>query len=159
MRILLGLTLLAVVQPLQAVQARQTFDHDDEVTRDGYWKIEARTQGAGQRMAIDVALYRAAELARAAGHQYVELHDAHSRRNSSGESAMLFARGANAPVHPGECRSRRARRCYTADVQAVLRRLSGVSGNEPGVATPSYIDEYGRTVTQSGFGIGAVSPR
>jgi hypothetical protein len=161
MRAFLGLALLAVTQPLQAVAVEGTrnLDYEDEVTRDGYWKIEARSRRGDASIAIDVALYRAAELARAAGHQYVEMHDAFSRRNRHAETALLFARGADAPVHPAQCRSGRARRCYTADVRAVIRQLSGASGNEPGVAAPSHIDQYGRTVFQSGFGIGAVSPR
>jgi hypothetical protein len=129
------------------------------MTDDGYWKIDARTQGGDNRLAIDVALYRAAELARAAGQQYIEMHDGYSRRNTLGETAILFARAADAPVHPDNCRSGRARRCYTADVLAVIRQLSGPSGREPGVAVPTSVDEYGRTVTRSGFGIGAVTSR
>lgn len=161
MRAILGLALLAVALPLQAATAQvaQALDADVEMTGDGFWKIEARTRRGDAGIAIDVALYRAAELARAAGRPYVEMHDAYSRRDRYGEMAILYARGAEAPIHPAECRSGRARRCYTADVQAVIMRLSGSSGNEPGVAAPSHVDEYGRTVFQSGFGTGAVSPR
>jgi hypothetical protein len=158
MRAFLGLALVAAVLPLQSASAERArgLEYEEEVTGDGYWKIEARSRRGEDSLAIDVALYRAAELARAAGHRFVEMHDAHSRRDRVSESAVLYARGVDVPAHPAACRSGRARRCYTADVAAVLRQLSGASGNEPGVPVPT-TDEYGRTVLQSGFGIGAVS--
>jgi hypothetical protein len=129
----------------------------EKPTDDGYWKIEASSERGDRRLAIDKALYRAAELARLGGHRYVEMHDAYSSADRFRESATLFARAADAPVAPQRCRSGKAKRCYTADVAAVLQRLSGTSGNEPGVATPTSIDKYGRTVTESGFGIGAIA--
>ena len=39
--------------------------YKDEVTKDGYWKIQTGTH-RGRMLAIDAAIYRAAELARAA---------------------------------------------------------------------------------------------
>lgn len=131
--------------------------HNDEVAKDGYWKIESRSRRGDDGLAIDKALYRAAELARAAGHNYVEMHDPYSRRNGAGdEGDTLFAHGIGVPVHPVNCRSGKAKRCYTADASVVISRLSGASGHEPGVAALSHVDEYGRAVFQSGFGTGAV---
>jgi len=129
----------------------------DKLTDDGYWKIEATSRILNDHaLAIDKAIYHAAELARAGGFRYVELHDPYGRKNAFEETATLYARGATAPVRPAACRSGKRNRCYTADVDAVIRHLSGDSGTEPGVAASSGKDQYGRTVYQSGFGTGAV---
>lgn len=130
----------------------------DKIAKDGFWEITGGVSGHSQATAADFAIYRAAEMARADGHRYVEIHDAVGRQNrsSGAESVTLFARPVDAPVHPSACRSGKPKRCYTADVALVFARLSGADGNHPGVAAPSYIDKFGRTVTQSGFGTGAV---
>ena len=132
--------------------------YKDELGKNGYWKINAGVSHIGSAIAIDFAIYRAAELARENGYRYVEIHDATSRSNRIGgaETVTLYARPAEAPAHPATCRSGKAKRCYTADVALVYARLSGADGRQPGVAAPSYVDKYGRTVMQSGFGTGAV---
>ena len=124
---------------------------------DGYWKIDAGSTGRGGVIAIDVAIYRAAELAQAAGHKFVEVHNAFTREDRSGnQEATLYARGSDAPVKPARCRKGKSpRACYTASVAEVFRQLGGASGREKAVAVPQR-DKYGRTVLQSGFGIGAV---
>jgi hypothetical protein len=126
--------------------------------KDGFWEIDAGIRRQPNALAADFAIYRAAEMAKAAGHRYVEIHDAVQRRNnaSGAENVTLFARPADAPIHPAVCRSGKPNRCYTADVALVFARLSGADGKHPGLAAPSYIDKFGRTVTQSGFGTGAV---
>ncbi|MBJ7439042.1 MAG: hypothetical protein JHD35_08475 [Sphingopyxis sp.] len=131
--------------------------YEDKVTEDGFWKISARVGFSGA-YATDMAIYRAAEMAKAKGSRYVEIHDAVSRRNNmtTAESVTLFARATDAPVHPTACRSGKPDRCYTADVALVFARLSGADGKHPGIAAPSYIDKEGRTVARSGFGTGAV---
>lgn len=130
----------------------------DELTQDGYWKIQTATKGR-RMLAIDAGLYRAAELARAAGGRFVEIHDAYSEESRMGDQrATLFARVATEAIHPRACRSGKANRCYTADVAVVMKRLSGASGKEPGMAAPSRVDQYGRTVFESGYGTGAVTP-
>lgn len=132
--------------------------YKDKEIKDGFWEINAGISRQSNALAADFAIFRAAEIARAAGHRYVEIHDAVERRNSysAKESVTLFARPVDAPIHPAVCRSGKQNRCYTADVALVFARLSGADGKHPGLAAPSYVDEYGRTVTESGFGTGAV---
>ena len=131
--------------------------YHDELERDGFWEIEAGIIGNRGVLAIDVAIYRAAEMAKTGGHRYVEIHDASERRDSFGRTtARLFARPVAVPVHPAACRSGKPSRCYTADTEQIFARLSGEDMQHPGVAAPSYIDEYGRKVLESGFGTGAV---
>jgi hypothetical protein len=124
---------------------------------DGFWRIQGATRGR-KMLAIDVAIYRAAEMAQAAGSRYVEIHDAIEGENRIGDQqATLFARAVEGPVNPATCRSGKPNRCYTADAQVIVKRLSGASSDEPGMAAPSYIDKYGRPVTESGYGTGAVT--
>lgn len=130
----------------------------EEATPDGYWKIEFSGDNIYDPVfVIDAALYRGAELARAQGHRFVEYHDGYSRSSRTSASAVVFIKGTNDPVAPARCRSGKPKRCYTADIAVVLKRLSGASGREPGVAAPSAVDQYGRTVYESGFGTGAVA--
>lgn len=129
----------------------------DKETRDGFLKIDAGISHRSRALAIDIAIYRAAELARQAGYSYVEIHDASERTTRFGsESVTLYAKPVASPVHPSACRSGRANRCYTADVEVVFARLSGDDRQQPGMAAVSRVDEFGRAVRQSGFGTGAV---
>ena len=130
----------------------------NDVSKDGYLKIRAQARAYdGDGFSLNAAMYRAAEMARVGGYRYVQFHDIYSRRSRGSESTSLFAMPTNVAEHPAKCRSGRRERCYTADVLIVLRQLSGPTGTEPGIAVPSYVDGYGRMVTQTGFGLGAIS--
>jgi hypothetical protein len=169
-RVLLCLAMLLASQPVQAgmfdaplanyygpMQKGVGYKHS--TTKDGYWKIEAESRRIdGSDFATDSALYRAAEMARAGGYRFVEMHDGYATRSRLGESVTVFALPTNSAIHPVRCRSGKPNRCYTADVSAVMKVLSGASGNQPGVAAPHHIDEFGRAVTISGFGTGAIQP-
>jgi len=169
-RVLLCLAVLVASQPVQAGifdappanyygPLQKGVGYKTSTTKDGYLKIEAESRRIdGSDFATDSALYRAAEMARAGGHSHVEMHDGYATRSQLGESVTVFALPTNTAVHPSRCRSGKPNRCYTADVSAVMTVLSGASGNQPGVAAPHHIDEFGRTVTISGFGTGAIQP-
>lgn len=134
------------------------FGYHEKLKRDGFWEIDAGTTQNSGVLPIDVAIYRAAELAKAGGHRYVELHDASGREDRfGGLSARLYARPSDAPVHPTTCRSGKPNRCYTADTELVFARLSGDDMRHPGVAAGSQIERYGRQIVPSGFGTGAVA--
>jgi hypothetical protein len=104
---------------------------------------------------VDVALYRAAELAREARQPYVQILGGNGTARMSVSTAIIYARPSTTPDAPPACR--RSKRCYTADVDKVITTLSGPSGNQPGVAAPAGLDSYGRTVTVSGFDTGAIA--
>lgn len=123
----------------------------DEVQRDGSWRSVANTRGD---QAVDMAIYRAAEMARSAGYDYVQLLGGNQSRSAIMSSATLFARPSHAPATPTDCKSRRRESCYTADVAEVMRRLGGPDGVQPSVAIVDHLDEYGRKVSYSGYGIG-----
>ncbi|HEU0045185.1 hypothetical protein [Sphingomonas sp.] len=129
------------------------FGYEDEFAKDGVWRVKARTRrGDG----VDMAVYRAAERAREAGYPYVQFLGGKASRGPGLSYAELDVLPSRSPAAPTACRSKKPGTCYTADVAAVLRRLSGDSGFERGVAVTDHIDRYGRRVIYSGFGAGAV---
>ena len=105
-------------------------------------------------IAVDVALYRAAELAREQGKRYVQVLNGYGMSGHGVANGFVYAVGSDSPAAPTSCK---AKRCYTADVAKVLEALSGPDGRTPGVPKPSYVDQMGRQVTISGFGIGAIA--
>lgn len=131
------------------------FGFKHEVEDDGSWKVVAATRGD---QALDMAMYRAAELARERGFAYVELLSASSSDSPGYHSATVYARPSRVPAQPAKCRSKRANSCYTADVAQILNRLGGLGGTQPGVPVTDHFDKYGRAVSYSGFGTGYVAP-
>ena len=124
------------------------------VGRDGTWRIVTEYHMRDPLIAIDVALYRAAELAREQGKPYVQVLEGYGTAGYGVASAFVYAIGSDSAAAPTSCR---VKRCYTADVAKVLEALSGPDGRTPGVPKPSYVDPYGRQVTVDGFGIGAIA--
>ena len=130
------------------------FGYKQDLEKDGTWRVVATTQRGD---AVDMAMYRAAELAREEGFAYVELLGGSASRNFAMSSATVYARPSHSPSPPAACRSKQRGTCYTADVAEVLRKLGGPGGTQPGVAVVDHLDGYGRAVSYSGFGVGAAS--
>lgn len=124
------------------------------VEKDGTWRIVTEYRTPDPLVALDVALYRAAKLAREQGKRYVQVLNGYAMGGYGSSNGFVYAIGSDSPAAPTSCK---AKRCYTADVSKVLEALSGPTGRTPGVAKPSYVDEFGRPVTIDGYGIGAVS--
>ena len=129
--------------------------YKDDLQKDGSYRIVASVR-SGQ--AIDMAVYRAAELAGQLGYSHVEMLGGSESRMPGYTSATLYARPSRSAAAPATCRSKRARTCYTADVRQVLRTLSGPDGLQPGVAIVDHVDRFGRSVYRGGYGAGATSP-
>jgi hypothetical protein len=75
-----------------------------------------------------VVLYRASELAIAAGYNYVQILDYEGSRVTSGPSVgsevgYLYARGSNSPDAPTDCRTKRPNICTTILASALQARL------------------------------------
>ena len=122
------------------------FGYKHAIAKDGSWKIEAATR---RGEAVDLAMRRAAELARDEGYAYVEMLGGSASRSPGINSATLYARPARTAAAPAACRSKR-RDCYTADVATLLR-------GQPGVPVTDHFDRYGRAVSYSGYGYAAAS--
>ena len=129
------------------------YKHD--VEKDGSLRIVTEYHARSADTALDVALYRAAELARETGKPFVQVLGGSAYSRTGVAVALVYARPSDTPAAPDKCR--RAKQCYTADVASVLRTLGGPAGSQPGVARPSGTDEFGRSVSYSGFGTGAVA--
>lgn len=126
-----------------------------EVEDDGSLHIVTQYHSRHPDFALNVALYRAAELARAAGRPFVQILGGYASARHGVALGHVFARPSETPSAPLACR--RAKTCYTADVASVLAALSGPNGNEPGIVKPTGTDRYGRSVSFGGYGAGAVA--
>jgi hypothetical protein len=124
------------------------------IEKDGTWRIVTEYRTRDPLVALDVGLYRAAELAREQGKRYVQVLNGYAMGGYGSSNGFVYAIGSDSPAPPASCK---AKRCYTADVAKVLDALSGPTGRTPGVAKPTFADEFGRPVTIDGYGIGAVS--
>lgn len=123
------------------------------VEKDGSLRVVTEYHTRDPMVAMNVALYRAAELAREAGKPYVEVLNGYAMASYGVANGFVYLRPSDTAAAPAACK---AKRCYTADVAKVMQALGGRSGDQPGVPYPT-VDELGRTVTISGFGIGAVA--
>lgn len=128
-----------------------TFGYRDAVEKDGSWRVDA-TVRRGE--AVDMAMYRAAELARERGHDFVQFLGGSASRSPGIASATVYVVPSDSAAPPAACRSKRRGTCYTADAAEVMRVLGGPGGTQPGVAIVDHIDRFGRQVYVSGFGIG-----
>ena len=129
--------------------------YKDKVEDDGSLRIVTEYHSMDPDFALNVALYRAAELARGAGKPFVQILGGHASARNGVALGYVFARPSDSPSAPLACR--RAKACYTARVDAVLAALSGPRGNEPGVVRPAGTDRFGRSVSFGGYGAGAVA--
>lgn len=127
--------------------------YKEELQKDGSWRIVTEYHSRDPMVAFNIALYRAAELAKEAGKPFVEITKGYAMSGYGVANGFVFARPSDSPSAPAKCRTKR---CYTADVAKVLKALGGPDGNQPGVPVPS-IHENGRTVIVSGYGIGAIA--
>ncbi len=137
--------------PIGGLFSGSGFDH--KVRADGSWVVDASSRAAdGPGFALNMAMYRAAELAHEQGFAYVQFlsGSASERRLTHSESARVVVRPSHSPAAPTGCKPGR---CYTADVAHLMRLLGGPGGNQPGTAFPTRVDEYGRAVTITGFGL------
>ena len=125
------------------------------VEKDGSIRIVTEYHSRDPYVALNVALYRAAELARDAGKPFVQMLGGYAQARNGVAVGFAYARPTDSSSAPAACR--RAKRCYTADVATVLRALGGPYGNQPGIARPTGTDQFGRSVSFEGFGTGAVA--
>lgn len=130
--------------------------HKETLETDGSWRVTGATTRGGD--AVDIAMYRAAELARAQGFAYVQLLGGSGSRGPGHQSTTLYALPSHSSAPPTACRSKRPGTCYTADVGDLLRILGGADGLHPGVPIVDHLDGYGRQVSYSGFGVGHAAP-
>ncbi len=129
--------------------------YKESFEENGSWRIVAEYNNSDPIDTLDIALYRAADLARADGKKYVQILGGSASSRMRTATAIIFAKASDSSAAPTKCH--RSKRCYTADVAAVLDILGGENGRAPGNAKVTSHDKYGRPVRSSGFGTGAVA--
>jgi hypothetical protein len=103
--------------------------YGERVVEPGVWRVTGSSNGIAETgFGRNMAMYRAAELVRAAGFSHVQILDQRgreSRMNSRtiGESLDLWVRGANGPAPPADCRARNPQACFTVPVDEIMARL------------------------------------
>lgn len=141
------------IPPYQEKSGMMGIGYKDNIRKDGSWAIYASYPGREPYTALNVAMYRAAELSQNAGKPYVQILGGGGSASYGAAKSWVYARASDSPSAPDNCEMKR---CYTADVAKLLEALGGADGKQPGVPKPT-IDEHGRTVTTFGFGVGAVA--
>lgn len=168
MRLIASLLLLAVAAPALAadppyygpmkpwhgIAIAYKYGYRERPEADGTWRVEATVRFG---WAIDMAMYRAAELARDQGYAYVQFLGGQVNDILGNHAATVWTRFSHEASPATGCRSKERGTCYTADVAEVLRVLGGPGGVQPGVAIVDHRDEHGLNVFVSGFGIGDVT--
>lgn len=103
--------------------------YKDKVQSDGTWRILANSRpNDGPNFAIDMALYRAAELTIAAGKPYFQI------LNQSGtveeglfgrgkETMKLIVRASDSSLTPSDCRSKQSSDCFTLQASQIIDRI------------------------------------
>jgi len=140
--------------PYEPLSGAFSEGYKEKLQSDGSYRIVTRYNARDPIDALDVALYRAADLAQKVGMPYVQILSGSARSDYGVSTGYVSARPADSAAAPTTCRDKH---CYTADVAKVLYILSGPSGTQPGVAKQSSVDERGRAVTVMGLGIGAIA--
>ena len=98
------------------------------------WRVEGRSNGvAGSGVGRNIAVYRAAEIMKAAGFSYFRIVDQKGQAmtilvnnvpgGSAGESMVLWIRGTNDPAALTECRAKNPASCATLNVETVLTSI------------------------------------
>ncbi len=104
--------------------------YKDKDQKDGTWKITAKSQAMhGEGFSLKIATYRAAELSKAAAHQYVQIIGQYALVQTGAnilrgnETATIIARPADTAAPPPDCKTPAPERCFTASVDKVLQVL------------------------------------
>jgi hypothetical protein len=121
------------------------------VEKDGTLRIVTEYHARSADLALNVALYRAAELARDAGKPFVQILGGYAYSRTGVAVGLVFARPSDSSSAPEQCR--RAKQCYTADAARVLQALGGPDGTEPGTPKPIGTDAFGRSVSAEDLGL------
>jgi len=105
--------------------------YHDHARTDGTWSIETRSSSMQRSgYAMDMALYRAAEVATQQGHRFIQLLRSEATigtgtLNRGAETVSLIVRFADMDAPPADClqRGRHPGTCYTAEAAKILSRL------------------------------------
>jgi hypothetical protein len=95
------------------------------VRKDGSWRIVTEYHSSDPDLALNIALYRAAELAREAGQPYVQILDGYGMARLGVASGFVFARPSESSAAPMDCKRKH---CFTAEVAEFMVTLGNKIG-------------------------------
>ena len=108
--------------------------YTDKEIEPGVWKVSGAGNGpAGPGFGRNVAVYRAAEIAKARGFSHVQVLRQRGKARSvsvgggpgsfSGENMELIVRGTNDPAAPLACRDKTPEACMTLSVEQIMATI------------------------------------
>lgn len=107
--------------------------YSDKVVEPGTWRVTGNSNGiAHQGFGRNMAVYRAAEIVKAAGFSHFQVLDqkgssrmiGYGRPTSfAGETLTLTVRGVNDPAEPLACRAKQPAACMTLGADEIIAQL------------------------------------
>lgn len=103
--------------------------YKDTVQKDGLWRIISNGRPYdGPGFALDMALYRAAELTVASGHKYFQVIDGNMTVGvglyvRGRESIKMIVRPSDDASPPPDCRLSRPENCFTKNAEDILKQI------------------------------------
>jgi hypothetical protein len=104
--------------------------YKDRLVEPGLWRVDARANGfAAPGFAQNMAAYRAADLLREAGFEYMQIIDQKGQSWSTrsggqmGGTMTLWIKGAHNPDPPTDCRAKQPDLCLTVPVARTIERI------------------------------------
>ena len=139
-RMLIALCLLfgatvAEARPGTATKYRPHYllgGYKDKMDEPGVWQVYGKQNAIAEPLfARRMAVYRAADLVRQAGFEYMQIIDQKGKattlvisgiRSSGNEELTIWVRGSHADV-PGECRAKEPSACFTVSVAKTMAEI------------------------------------
>lgn len=107
--------------------------YKDRLVEPGIYRIDAHANGvAGPGFAQNMAAYRAAEILRQGGFEYMQVIDQKGQSlhigtggssTSAGGSMTLWVRGSHNPAAPTDCRAKKPTLCFTLPTARTMDRI------------------------------------
>ena len=102
--------------------------YTDRIVEPGLWRVDAVANGRAEPgFAQNMAAYRAADILREAGFEYMQIVDQKGEYWSmggmpAGGKSTLWVRGAHNPGAPVDCRAKQPETCVTIPVARTMER-------------------------------------
>lgn len=133
--ILLAISVDADARPSTATKYRPANifgGYKDKIVEPGVWRIEGHANGMSEDgFAANMAVYRAADIVRQAGFEYMQIINQKgsksyigSSMNSAGQDLKLWVKGSHDANPPSECRAKDPTLCFTMPVKETMERIA-----------------------------------
>lgn len=109
--------------------------YKDKVVEPGVWRVQGLANGmAEDGFAQNMAVYRAADVVKQAGFEYMQIINQKGKKSfvglggassmhSAGQDLTLWVRGSHDSSPPSECRAKDPKACFTVPVSETLDHI------------------------------------